>query len=68
MNHPKILGVRLTDPERERVRELARRAGRTESDFVRLLLRSVGPESISSGIKPPRLPETETYERGMAMA
>ncbi len=52
MNRPKILGVRLTDPERERVRELARRAGRTESDFVRLLLRTVGPESISTGIPP----------------
>ncbi len=58
MVRSKVLGVRLTDPEYERVLEMTRRAERTPSDFVRLLLLNVKPETVNSGLpEPPALQE-----------
>ncbi len=68
MIRSKILGVRLTDPEREHVRELAQRAERTESDFVRLLLLRVDPEHVNPGISSATLLEVEASERQAAVA
>ena len=63
MHRTLILGVRLTVPERERVNDLAQRAARTPSAFVRLLLLGVDPESVGPGIPPPPLPEPLDSER-----
>lgn len=50
-----LFQVRLAGEDRRRLRALAERAGRTESDVVRTLLRSVNLDAVNTGIPSPTL-------------
>ncbi len=63
MAHSETFNLRVTPEERQQLRDMARRAARSESEFVRLVLRSIRPESVNPGIPAAALPEAKATER-----
>ena len=68
MHRTEIVGVRFTTEERQRLRALAERCARTESDLVRLLVLRVNDAAISVGVPVPTLPEASASERELSAA
>ena len=58
-----VFNLRIAGEDRLRLRELAVRAGRKESDVIRQLLRQTCVEKVSPGIPSPTLPEVQASER-----
>ena len=67
MRYTKRLEIRLSEPDTARVEYLAERAGRSASELVRCLIRSIDPERVPTGL--PLLPlGAETAERELSVA
>ena len=62
MFRTEIVGVRLTIEERRRLRALAERCARTESDLVRLLVLNLNDDEVSIGIPPLTLQDGGSLE------
>jgi hypothetical protein len=57
MGRTEIFAIRVTPEERQHLRTLADRAGRTESDLVRLVVLRMNAEDVTVGIPSLRSPE-----------
>ena len=69
MSYGRRLGIRLSEHETVLVTRIAERAGRTESDVIRTLIRSVDVDRVSTGIAlGSTLPEAEAAEVEAAVA
>jgi Mobilization protein NikA len=58
-----VFALRITPEERQHLRALAERSGRTESDLVRLLVLRTNADEVSVGIPSPALPGANAPER-----
>jgi len=70
MSYGRRLGIRLTESDTNLVAQIAARAGRSESDVIRTLIRSVDVDRVSTGIAlaPPLPGEAEAAEHTLAVA
>jgi len=69
MSYGRRLGIRLGEHETDLVARIAARAGRSESDVIRTLIRSVDVDRVSTGIAlGSTLPEAEAAEVEAAVA
>ena len=68
MSYGRRLGIRLGERETDLVARIAARAGRSESDVIRTLIRSVDVDRVSTGIPAPTPLEAEAAEAELSVA
>ena len=68
MRQSEVFNLRIDGELRERLRQLAQRGARTESDIVRRLILQADPERVTTGIPAPTLLEAEASERELSVA
>jgi hypothetical protein len=68
MIRTEVFALRVTPEERQHLRALAQRAGRTESDLVRLAVLQLRADDVTVGIPSLRMPEAINLSREPAAA
>ncbi len=69
MSYGRRLGIRLGEHETDLVARIAARAGRSESDVIRTLIRSVDVDRVGTGIALAPTPlEAEAAEAELSVA
>jgi len=57
------LEIRLSEPDTDRLRQIAARAGRSESEVLRAVIRSIDPATVTTGIPLPMRADTQAETR-----